>query len=102
MCSGNLNDADAIVDGWVDDGRVFGVDGPAGRLIPAFQIARDEPRPVIARVLSALSGELHGWEIALWFTGSSGHLEGARPVDRLADVPDEVVVAACQASLPTD
>ena len=98
-----MSDAEAIVDGWVDEGRVFAVDGPGGRLIPAFQIARGEPQPVIARVLSALSGALRGWEIALWFTGSGGHLEGARPVDRLADAPDEVVAAAAyQASLSTD
>lgn len=74
------------------------------RLFPAFQF-NDEgvPRAVIAQVLTALGDELHGWEILTWFTGSSGYLEGARPVDLLTDAPDDVVAAAAyQASLSED
>lgn len=85
------------------DRLVFAVDGPGGPLLPAFQFSDGEPRPIIARVLNALAGQLHGWEFLLWFTGSSGFLDGARPVDRLSDAPDDVVAAAAyQASLSED
>ena len=88
---------------WLAGGLVFAVDTPAGRLFPAFQFVQGVPRPVIAAVLAALAGQLRGWEILLWFTGSSGHLGGARPVDRLAAAPDDVVAAAgYQASLSED
>ena len=88
---------------WLHDGRVFAVDSPAGRLFPAFQFVDGAPRPQVAAVLAALAGQLRGWEILLWFTGSSGHLDGSRPVDRLGDAPDDVVAAAVrQASLSRD
>jgi hypothetical protein len=93
----------ATVSRWIKDGRVFALDTAGGRVFPAFQFADGEPRPVIARVLTALANQLRGWEILTWFTGSSGYLEGERPVDRLADAPDEVVAAAAyQASLSED
>jgi hypothetical protein len=88
---------------WLRDGLAFAVDTPVGRLFPAFQFAQGAPRPVIAQVLAALGGQLRGWEILLWFTGSSGYLGGARPVDRLASAPEDVVAAAAyQASLSED
>ncbi len=88
---------------WVSGGRVFAIETPSGRLFPAFQFERGEPRPVIRRILAVLGGRLRGWELLLWFTGSSGHLDGARPVDLLDRAPDEVVEAAVyQASLSED
>lgn len=88
---------------WLSANRVFAVDTAAGRLFPAFQFAQGEPLPVIGRILEALGGQVRGWELLLWFTGSNGHLGGARPVDRLAKAPDEVVAAAAyQASLSED
>jgi hypothetical protein len=88
---------------WLSAGRVFAIDTAAGRLFPAFQFAEGKPRPVISRVLGALRGQVQGWELLLWFTGSNGYLDGARPVDRLAEAPDEVVAAAAyQASLSED
>lgn len=93
-----------IVSRWLKERRVFAVDSPQGRLIPAFQLDENgEPRPAIAQVLAALSGELRDWEILLWFTGSSGHLGGARPADLLDSKPDAVIAAAAyQASLSED
>lgn len=88
---------------WLSSGRVFAVDTAAGRLFPSFQFVDGRPRPVIGRILAALAGQLRGWELLLWFTSSSGHLEGARPVDLLETSPDEVVEAArYQASLSED
>jgi hypothetical protein len=58
---------------------------------------------VICRILAALKGQVRGWELLLWFTGSNGHLDGARPVDLLESDPDQVVAAAAyQASLSED
>jgi len=74
-----------------------------GALLPAFQFRNGEPRPIIADILEALDGQLKGWEILLWFTGSSGSLDGGRPVDVLAKSPDEAVMAASyQASVSED
>lgn len=93
----------STVSRWVKDGRVFAVETPAGRVFPGFQFADGEPRPVIRDVLASLGGHLRGWEILTWFTGSSGYLDGDRPVDHLADAPDDVVAAAAyQASLSED
>jgi hypothetical protein len=95
-------ESDAI-DRMIGDGCVFAVEGPDGPLFPAFQFADGEPRAAIAKVLKALAGELRSWEILAWFTGSSGFLDGARPVDLLSDAPDDVVAAAAyQASLSED
>ncbi len=88
---------------WLSAKRVFAIDTAAGRLFPAFQFTDGEPRPVIGRVLKALGGQLRGWEVLLWFTGSNGYLGGARPVDLLDEAPDEVVAAATyQGSLSED
>lgn len=88
---------------WVKEGRLFAIDSADGRLFPAFQFSHGAPRPVIAQVLAALAGQLRGWEILLWFTGPSGYLDGARPVDRLSDVPNAVIAAAAyQAALSED
>ena len=88
---------------WLRQQRVFSVPGPEGPLLPAFQFRQGEPRPIIAAVLEALDGRLTGWEILLWFTGSSGRLDGRRPVDVLIESPDAAVTAASyQASLSRD
>jgi hypothetical protein len=58
---------------------------------------------VISKILAAMKGQLRGWELLLWFTGSNGYLNGTRPVDLLESVPDQVVAAAAyQASLSED
>ena len=90
-------------DRWLKQQRVFSVPGPDGPLIPAFQFRQGVPRPIIADILVTLDGQLKGWEILLWFTGSSGSLSGRRPVDVLAKSPEEAVMAASyQASLSQD
>ncbi len=88
---------------WLLQERVFSVPGPEGALLPAFQFHQEQPRPIVAQILRALDGQLKGWEIVLWFTGSSGALDGRRPVDVLTSSPEEAVVAAAyQASLSHD
>jgi hypothetical protein len=88
---------------WLAEAKVFAVEGPDGSVLPAFQLHDGEPLPVISKVLVALADQLRGWEILLWFTGSDGHLDGARPVDLIVDAPDAVVdAAAYQAALSMD
>jgi len=88
---------------WLTSDRVFAIETRSGRLFPAFQFEQGEPRPIIRRTLVALDHQARGWELLAWFTGSNGHLDGARPVDRLEDAPEEVVAAAAyQASLSED
>jgi hypothetical protein len=96
-------DPDSVTDHWLVSNRLFAVETSAGKVFPAFQFEQGMPRPVISRVLRALDGQLRGWEVLAWFTGSNGYLDGARPVDRLGDGADEVVAAAAyQASLSDD
>lgn len=103
MRGANTTNPHATTGRWLASGRVFAIETPSGRLFPAFQFEQGEPRPVIRRILVALDRQLRGWELLAWFTGSNGHLAGARPVDRLDDAPDEVVAAAAyQASLSED
>jgi hypothetical protein len=103
MRGANTTNPHATTGRWLTADRAFAIETPAGRLFPAFQFAQGEPRPVIRRVLAALDHQLRGWELLAWFTGTNGHLAGARPVDRLDDAPDEVIAAAAhQASLSED
>lgn len=84
---------------WLARGEVFAIETPQGRLFPGFQFHDGRPRPVMARVLRALDGSLHGWEILGWCIGSNGYLDGQRPVDLLESDPDTVVFAAEQSAL---
>lgn len=76
------------------EGRVFSVDYRQAKVYPSFQFHEFYPLPAVARALSILRELRSPWEIALWFTGNNGWLGGARPVDLLADRPDEVIIAA--------
>ena len=88
---------------WLRQQRVFSVPGPDGAQLPAFQFVQGKPRAMIAHTMRALDGQLTTWEILLWVTGSSGALDGQRPVDLLTASAKEVVVAAAyQASLSHD
>lgn len=75
--------------------RIFCVDADGTTLFPGFQFDdRGRPRYVIAQVIAAFGPKLRGWELALWFTSANAWLGDARPVDKLEDAPDEVVLAA--------
>ena len=88
---------------WLRQQRAFSVPGPDGPLLPAFQFSQGERRPIIADILVALDGQLTGWEMLLWFTGSSGTLDGRRPVDVVIESPGQAVRAASyQAALSHD
>jgi hypothetical protein len=78
------------------EGKVFSVAYGRRQLFPAFQFdANWQPRPAVGPVVARL-GEagLDGWSIALWWTAANGWLEGARPVDRLDEQPEQVLAAA--------
>ena len=47
-------------------------------------------RPVITDVLAAFEGRMDGWQVALWFLGSSGGLGGMCPVDLLDGSPEDL------------
>lgn len=74
----------ALASRWRAQGRLFSVDVESAVRYPGFQFAFDgHALPVIADIVSAFSGRLSGWELALWFTGSNDWLGGVRPVDVL-------------------
>ncbi|CCG02207.1 hypothetical protein [Blastococcus saxobsidens] len=76
--------------------KAFAVEVDGAQRFPGFQFGGNgRPRPVIADVLAAVGDRLSGWELALWFTGSSDWLGGERPVDVL-DSDSELVVEAAR------
>lgn len=85
----------ALAHRWKTDGRIFAVPHQGANYFPGFQFSPEgQPLPVIASVLSILSGTAAAWEVALWFTGRNGWLDGRRPVDLLVSDPASVIAAA--------
>jgi hypothetical protein len=78
------------------EGKVFSVDYGRRQLFPAFQFDSNwQPREAVAAVLDQLhNAGLHGWSVALWWTAANGWIDGARPVDRLDEKPEQVIAAA--------
>ncbi|GGM16268.1 hypothetical protein [Nakamurella endophytica] len=83
---------------WASRGEVFAVPaGDGSHRYPAFQFDQaGRPRPVIADVIRVLEGVRDRRALALWFVSNNGWLDGARPVDLLADQPAAVIEAAQQ------
>ncbi len=83
---------------WKDKGLIFAVRHKGSDLYPAFEFKEGEPHPTVAKVLAQLPKSMSGWQIAFWFVGANGWLDGARPVDKL-DAQKAVVEAARQEGL---
>ncbi len=80
---------------WLREGRIFAVAWGGDRRYPGFQFdASAHPLSGLKDVLATLWPLLRGWELALWFTAPNSTLDGARPVDLLADKPETVLDAA--------
>lgn len=87
--------AAALASRWRKEGRAFAVDVDGSVRYPGFQFDEGgRPRPAVAAVLAVAGERMSGWELALWFTGSSDWLGGLRPVDVLDTDADQVVEAA--------
>jgi hypothetical protein len=88
----------ALAGGWRKAGRVFAVSVSGQLRFPLFQFDRaGQPRPALAELIRTLEAQgLSGWELALWFTGTSERLEGRRPLDLLDAEPERVLEAARQ------
>lgn len=70
---------------WKAQGAIFSVRRLGRDRYPAFQFQDGRPRKVIADILKALPNDMSPWQTALWFASPNGWLDGARPMDRLAD-----------------
>jgi hypothetical protein len=80
---------------WKQEGRLFSVNYKGASLFPAFQFdEQGRPRPVISEVIRTLGSKSREWELALWFIGNTGWLDGERPVDLLESDPEAVAEAA--------
>jgi hypothetical protein len=80
---------------WKKEGKIFSVLYRGKTYFPSFQFDDDgKAVPVVADVLSTLGRKIGSWDLALWFTASSGWLDGERPVDLLIRKPDAVRLAA--------
>jgi hypothetical protein len=87
----------SLANRWKQEGRIFSVTHHGATCYPGYQFDdQGRPLPVIAEVIRALGGKSMEWELALWFLGNTGWLDGRRPVDLLESEPDEVAQAAAQ------
>jgi hypothetical protein len=93
--SGTVNPS-ALLNGWVEAKRVFGLTQGRRRLYPAFQIGRDgQPKEGFRTLLAALDGELDGWPLAIWLTKPNAEFGGwATPLDVIERDPEAVAEAA--------
>ena len=73
----------ALLNGWVEAKRVFGLTQGRLRLYPAFQIGHDgQPKEQFRTLLTALDGKLDGWPLAIWLTKPNAEFDGwATPLD---------------------
>ena len=78
---------------WRREKKVFAVRAGRAQLFPDFQFADGRPRPVIADVLKRLPDDMTPWQIAFWFRGGNGWLDGRSPEEALDD-RDGVLKAA--------
>lgn len=79
---------------WKKARKIFGMRVSGREAYPAFQFREGRPRQVLGKILARLPETLTGWQIAFWFTGPNGWLDGQAPVKRLDD--EAVVVAAAE------
>ncbi|HEX3529544.1 MAG TPA: hypothetical protein VH988_20990 [Thermoanaerobaculia bacterium] len=85
----------ALANRWKQEGRIFSVTHHGATYFPAFQFDdQGRPRPVLAQVIASLGSKSTEWELALWFMGNTGWLDGKRPVDLLESDPNAVAEAA--------
>lgn len=78
---------------WRREGKVFAVRSGRVRLFPRFQFADGRPRPVVGEILKRLPDDMTSWQIAFWFEGGNGWLDGRAPEDALDD-RDNILMAA--------
>ena len=78
---------------WRREKKVFAVRTGRAQLFPSFQFADGRPRPIIAEVLKRLPDDMTPWQIAFWFRGGNGWLDGRSPEEALDD-RDGVLEAA--------
>ena len=93
---------DSLVKKWRDSAQIFSIKWREVEYFPSFQFGRDgHPLPIIGEVLSILrrDSDLTQWDVALWFAGDTGWLDGKTPIECLETKPDAVKRAALQEAL---
>ncbi len=81
---------------WIVDGRVISFEARGATWLPLFQFDPDgvDVTDGVRRVLGELRGVFDNWELVQWFATPNTWLDGASPVDVIADDPQAVVQAA--------
>ncbi|KAA0677678.1 hypothetical protein DS843_22835 [Roseomonas genomospecies 6] len=85
-----------LVAAWLRDGKVFGVIAEDGETrVPAFQITKGKPHPLIGQLLQILRPRRSDWEIFSWFARpDTWTCRGRRPLELLDEDPAAVLDAA--------
>ncbi len=74
-----------------------GIDYFPGYALDSEQCYR--PYQVLRTVIEHLTPTKDGWSLAFWFQSVNSFLGGKRPMDLLAEKPDEVIAAAADISM---
>jgi len=62
-------------------------------LFPSFQFENSEPIEIISVILNRLPSDMTQWQIALWFWGANGYIDGDVPQECLHNT-DGLMLAA--------
>jgi hypothetical protein len=76
---------------WREQGLIFAPAFDGVRLYPRFQFGPDgKPIPLVKELLTIFrSHDLSDWDIAFWFIGSNGWLDGDKPIDLIESLDSE-------------
>jgi hypothetical protein len=87
---------------WKRDGAIFAIRRNGIDYFPGYTLdPHQEYRPyrALKKVIAHLAGAKEGWGLAFWFQSVNSFLGGKRPMDLLANKPDEVIAAAADESM---
>lgn len=79
---------------WIEAKLVFAVmDEHNNELFPSFQFENSEPIEIISIILNRLPNDMTQWQVAFWFWGANGYIDGEAPQQCLDDT-DGLMLAA--------
>ncbi len=84
------------------DGAIFFIRRSGNDYFPGYALDPEQcyrPYQAIRTVIEQLTPAKNGWSLAFWFQSINSFLGGKRPMDLLAERPDEVIAAAADESM---
>jgi hypothetical protein len=86
------------------DGAIFFINRNGEDYFPGYALDPEQsylPYRALRTVIEHFKPTKDGWSLAFWFQSVNSFLGGKRPMDLLAEKPDEVIAAAADVSMGT-